>query len=228
MRAQTKKPTPQMIDQITRHHIVPVAVIHDAADAVPLAEALCAGGLPIIEVPLRTPVALEAVRLIRRHLPQMLVGVGTLMSADQVSAAMAVGAQFGLSAGLNPDVVRAAQKAGLFFMPGVLTPTEIEVALGLGVRLLKFFPAGPVGGVPMLNAIAAPYAHTGVQFVPLGGVNLDNMVDYLKLSSVPAIGGSWICDQALVRGKRWNEITQLTRAAVERAAGAKRAAGGAK
>jgi 2-dehydro-3-deoxyphosphogluconate aldolase/(4S)-4-hydroxy-2-oxoglutarate aldolase len=123
---------------------------------------------------------------------------------------------FGVSPGLNADVVRAARDAGLFFMPGLMTPTDVEAALALDCRLLKFFPAVPAGGLAMLQSLAGPYAHTGVQFVPLGGVNANNMGDYLALASVAAIGGSWICDRSLVRDQRWSEITALCHAAAQR------------
>jgi 2-dehydro-3-deoxyphosphogluconate aldolase / (4S)-4-hydroxy-2-oxoglutarate aldolase len=204
-----------MNDQIRQHRIVPVAIIDDAAHAVPLAKALSAGGLPIIEVTLRTPAALEAIRAIRAECPEMLVGAGTVLTPQQVHESVAAGAMFGVSPGLNADVVRTARDAGLFFMPGVMTPSDVEAALALDCRLLKFFPAVPAGGLAMLQSLAGPYAHTGVQFVPLGGVNANNMSDYLPLPSVAAIGGSWICDRALVREQRWSEITALCHAAAQ-------------
>jgi len=204
-----------MNDQIRQPRIVPVAIIDDAAHAVPLAKALSAGGLPIIEVTLRTPAALEAIRAIRAECPEMLVGAGTVLTPQQVHESVAAGAMFGVSPGLNADVVRAARDAGLFFMPGVMTPSDVEAALALDCRLLKFFPAVPAGGLAMLQSLAGPYAHTGVQFVPLGGVNANNMSDYLALPSVAAIGGSWICDRALVREQRWSEITALCHAAAQ-------------
>jgi 2-dehydro-3-deoxyphosphogluconate aldolase/(4S)-4-hydroxy-2-oxoglutarate aldolase len=205
-----------MNDQIQQHRIVPVAIIDDATHAVPLARALRAGGLPIIEVTLRTPAALEAIRAIRAECPEMLVGAGTVLTPQQVHESVAAGAMFGVSPGLNADVVRTARDAGLFFMPGVMTPSDVEAALALDCRLLKFFPAVPAGGLAMLQSLAGPYAHTGVQFVPLGGVNANNMSDYIALPSVAAIGGSWICDRALVREQRWSEITQLSLEAAER------------
>lgn len=207
-----------MILQIIQHRIVPVATLEDAADAVPLAEALAAGGLPILEVTLRTPAGLESIRLIRTHCPHILIGSGTVLSPQQVSAVVAAGAQFGLSPGLNPEVVRAAHKEGLFFLPGVMTPSDVEAALGLDCRLVKFFPAGPAGGIPMLEALTGPFAHTGMKFVPLGGVSESNIADYLRIPGVPAVGGSWICDRNLIRQKRWADITRITQAAVARAA----------
>jgi len=215
-----------MTAHIIQHRIVPVATLEDAADAVPLAEALAAGGLPILEVTLRTSAGLEAIRLIRSHCPHILIGSGTVLSPQQVSEVVAVGAQFGLSPGLNTEVVRAAQQEGLLFIPGVMTPSDVEAALCLDCRLVKFFPAGPAGGVPMLEALTGPFGHTGIQFVPLGGVSESNMADYLRVPGVPAVGGSWICDRALIRQKRWGDITRIVQAAVASAASVKKPTAG--
>ncbi len=203
-----------MTDQVTRHKIIPVAVVDDANDAVPLALALAAGGLPLLELTLRTDAALEAIKRIRHECPELLVGAGTVLSPAQVQAVHAAGAQFALSPGLNPTVVREARELGLFFIPGVLTPSEVESSLALECRLMKFFPAVPAGGVPMLQALAGPFGHTGAQFVPLGGVTAQNMGDFLRLSNVPAIGGSWICERRLILEKRWNTITAQAAEAV--------------
>jgi 2-dehydro-3-deoxyphosphogluconate aldolase/(4S)-4-hydroxy-2-oxoglutarate aldolase len=203
-----------MIARVTEYRIVPVAVVDVAEDALPLADALLAAGLPVVEVTLRTPAALEAIRLLRRERPQLLVGAGTVLSPEQVGAAVAAGAEFGLAPGLNPRVVRAATEAGWFFMPGVMTPSEVEIALELGARLLKFFPAEAAGGAAMLRALAGPFAHTGVKFVPLGGVGPDNLVEYLALPGVSAVGGSWMLERALIREGRFDEIERLAREAV--------------
>jgi 2-dehydro-3-deoxyphosphogluconate aldolase/(4S)-4-hydroxy-2-oxoglutarate aldolase len=203
-----------MIARVTEYRIVPVAVVDVAEDALPLADALLAAGLPVVEVTLRTPAALEAIRLLRRERPQLLVGAGTVLSPEQVGAAVAAGAEFGLAPGLNPGVVRAATEAGWFFMPGVMTPSEVELALELGARLLKFFPAEAAGGAAMLRALAGPFAHTGVKFVPLGGVGPDNLVEYLALPGVSAVGGSWMLERSLIREGRFDEIERLAREAV--------------
>jgi len=203
-----------MIDRITEYRIVPVAVVDVAEDALPLADALLAAGLPVVEVTLRTPAALEAIRLLRRERPRLLVGAGTVLSPEQVGEAVAAGAEFGLAPGLNPRVVRAATAAGWFFIPGVMTPTDVELALELGARLLKFFPAEAAGGTAMLRALAGPFAHTGVKFVPLGGVGPGNMVEYLSLPGVAAVGGSWMIERSLIREGRFAEIERLARQAV--------------
>jgi 2-dehydro-3-deoxyphosphogluconate aldolase / (4S)-4-hydroxy-2-oxoglutarate aldolase len=207
-----------MRDEIVRHRIVPVAVVDDPNDAVPLARALAMGGLPVLELTLRTGAALEGIANICRDCPEVLVGAGTILNPAQVQDVKKAGAKFGLSPGLNPAVVKEAAARGLFFMPGVMTPSEVEAAWMLGCGLLKYFPAGPAGGIEMLRALKGPFDHLGVEFIPLGGVNAGNMGGYLGLSCVPAVGGSWICERSLVREKRWAEITALAAAAVELAA----------
>ncbi len=205
-------------DQLIQKRVIPVAVVDSVEDAVPLARALAEGGLPVIEITLRTPCALDCIRAIRQGCPEVLVGAGTILEPSQVLAALEAGARFGVSPGLNLEVVRAAASQQSLFMPGVMTPSDIELALRLGCRLLKFFPAEAAGGVKMLKALAGPYGPAGARFVPLGGISLSNMAEYLAVPLVAAIGGSWICERKLVREKRWAEITTLTAAAVAKAA----------
>lgn len=206
------------VDRILQKRIVPVAVIDDANDAAPLAEALQAGGLDLIEVTFRTPAAAAALRNIKKTFPAMLVGAGTLLTTAQIEEARQAGAEFGVAPGLNEDVVRASLKAGLPFIPGVATASEVERALQLGCRLLKLFPADAVGGVRLLKSLAGPYAHTGVKFIPLGGINAGNAAEYLVLPIVAAVGGSWMVERKLIAAKNWSEITALTAAAVKLAA----------
>ncbi|HYG34148.1 MAG TPA: bifunctional 4-hydroxy-2-oxoglutarate aldolase/2-dehydro-3-deoxy-phosphogluconate aldolase, partial [Clostridia bacterium] len=160
-----------MQKQLIQNRIVPVAVIDSVADAVPLARTLAQAGLPLIEVTLRTACALDCIRAIRQECPDVLVGAGTILNPTQVKAALAAGAQFGVSPGMNADVVQAAIDQQLFFIPGVMTPSEVETALQLGCRLLKFFPADAAGGVKMLKALAGPYEPAGIRFIPLGGIS---------------------------------------------------------
>lgn len=207
-----------MIARILAKRIIPVVVLDDAAAAEPLAEALLAGGLDIMEITFRTAAAGEAIRRIAARFPEMLVGAGTLLAKEQLARAKDAGAVFGLAPGLDPAMVAAARASGLPFAPGVMTPSEVGQALALGCKLLKFFPAEAAGGVPMLQALAGPYAHTGVQFIPTGGISAANLTAYLKLPVVAAIGGSWMVDKQLVNAGKWTEITRLTRLALEAAA----------
>jgi 2-dehydro-3-deoxyphosphogluconate aldolase/(4S)-4-hydroxy-2-oxoglutarate aldolase len=200
--------------KIRTARLVPVAVIEDPGMAVDLADALLAAGLPVIEVTFRTAAAVEAIGKIAKHRPAMLVGAGTLLSGHSVQRALAAGAQFGVAPGLNERTVEAAAKAEMDFIPGVATPSEVEIALELNLKLLKFFPAEQAGGVNMLKALEGPYGHTGVQFVPTGGVNARNLKDYLGLKSVVAVGGSWFVDKKLVAAGDWPTITRLTREAL--------------
>jgi 2-dehydro-3-deoxyphosphogluconate aldolase / (4S)-4-hydroxy-2-oxoglutarate aldolase len=207
-----------MIDRILAKRIVPVVVLDDAESAEPLAEALLEGGLDIMEITFRTAAAAESIRRIARRFPEILLGAGTLLESAQVRKAGEAGAIFGLAPGLNPEIVRTAREAGMDFSPGVMTPGEVEHALSLGCRLLKFFPAESAGGVDMLKALAGPYGHTGVRFIPTGGVSRDNLASYLQLPVVAAVGGSWMVDKKLVNAGNWSEITRLTREALVAAA----------
>jgi 2-dehydro-3-deoxyphosphogluconate aldolase/(4S)-4-hydroxy-2-oxoglutarate aldolase len=198
------------MNRIFQKRVVPVVVIDRAEDAVPLAEALQQGGLDIVEVTLRTPAAEESIRSIRRTFPAMLVGAGTVLETDQVKRAVDAGAQFGVAPGLNPDVVNASRRAGLPFIPGAMTPSDVETALALGCKLQKFFPAEIAGGLNMLKALAGPYDHTGVKFIPLGGVSAATAPAYLALPIVAAIGGSWIAERKLIVAHKWSTITSLT------------------
>ncbi len=195
--------------------VVPVVAVEDVNHALPLADALIAGGLPVAEVTFRTRAAAEVMRILRNERPDMLVGAGTVLTPDQVRSAKECGAAFAVAPGLNPEVVRAAHDVDLPFFPGVMTPTDLERALGLGCRQLKFFPAGAAGGVPMLKALAAPYAHLGVKFMPTGGIKTDTLAEYLAVPQVTAVGGTWIASTAAMKDGDWAGITQRARAALE-------------
>ena len=211
-----------MLERTVRKRIVPVVVVDDEDSAEALAEALLAGGLDVMEITFRTAAAARAIRRIAVKYPAILLGAGTLLERDQVLRARDAGAVFGLAPGLNPRIVETAAECGLAFAPGVMTPGEVEQALGLGCKLLKFFPAEAAGGIAMLKALAGPYAHTGVKFIPTGGVTAGNLAVYLKSPMVAAIGGSWMVDKELVAAGRWDEITRLTREAVAMAAACER------
>ena len=194
---------------LRRTGVIAVLMIDRADDAVPLARALLAGGVDCIELTLRTDAALESLRRIAAEVPDMCVGVGTILTPKQVNDAKEAGASFGVAPGMNPRVVAEAQRVGLPFAPGVCTPTDIELAIEAGCRALKFFPCEPSGGLPYLKTIAAPFMHLGVQFIPLGGVNAANASAYLKEPSVLALGGSWLAPKNLIAQGDWAAITAL-------------------
>ncbi len=200
-------------DRIRAAKIVAVVIVDEAAHAVPLAKALLAGGVSAMELTLRTPTAFASLKAIRGECPDMFVGLGTVLTPDQVSQAVRERAYFGVAPGLNAEVVRAAAAAGLPFAPGVATPSDIEGAVALGCRLLKFFPAEPSGGIPYLQTIGAPYAHLGVDYIPLGGLGPDNFTRYLALGNVAAVGGSWIAPRDLIQKGDWKTITANARQA---------------
>ena len=198
-----------------QQRLICVAVIDKADDAVPLAEALLAGGLNVMEVTFRTAGAADSIARIRRSVPQISIGAGTLLSAEQVKQAAGAGAQFGVSPGLNESVLAEADKNQMPFFPGIMTPTEVGRALDLGCKRLKFFPAETAGGVKMLKALAGPFAHTGVKFVPTGGINTASLADYLAVPQVAAVGGSWMAERKLIAEKAWSKITALTAEAMK-------------
>ena len=195
-------------DRIEGSGVIAVLVIDDAAHARPLAEALLAGGVEVMELTLRTDAALDALRVIRREVPDMLAGIGTVLTTEQVEQVREADGAFAVAPGCNPRVVRRARELDLPFAPGVATPSDVEAALELGCRQLKFFPAEPAGGMPYLKSMMAPYAHLGVKYVPLGGLNAQNMTDYLSHPAVPAVGGSWIAKRDLIQNADWAAITE--------------------
>ncbi len=198
------------MEPIFKYRLVPAAVVNDPDQAVRLTEALLAGGLGLIEITLRTPAAERCIAAIRKALPSVCVGAGTILQADQIDRVVEAGAQFGVAPGLNETVVRRAGERRLPLIPGVLTPSEIDRGIALGCPLLKFFPAEAAGGVKLLQALSGPFAHTGVKFVPTGGIEPSNLAAYLALPTVAAVGGSWMVDKRLVAEKNWAKITALT------------------
>ncbi|MBT8044572.1 MAG: bifunctional 4-hydroxy-2-oxoglutarate aldolase/2-dehydro-3-deoxy-phosphogluconate aldolase [Verrucomicrobiae bacterium] len=199
--------TPQNIQEIAAQNpIIAVVTIDDSSHAVPLVRTLLEAGIGAIELTLRTPAAFDSLATIRKDCPEMCAGLGTILTPEQVERAVAAGAAFGVAPGLNPRVINAAQDAGLPFAPGIATPSDIETAVVLGCRTLKFFPAEPSGGISYLKSMAAPYAHLGLRYIPLGGLNFDNFTDYLALDLVPAVGGSWIAPRPLIQAQDWSAI----------------------
>jgi 2-dehydro-3-deoxyphosphogluconate aldolase/(4S)-4-hydroxy-2-oxoglutarate aldolase len=207
-----------VIERIRQKPIVPVIALEDASDAIDLCRALKAGGLEVAEITFRTDAAREAIATVAGEFPEFALGAGTVTTEDEAEAAKEAGAQFAVAPGLNPSVVKKAQEIGLEFYPGVCTPSDIEGALALGCTVLKYFPAEAMGGLKLLKALYGPYRHRGIEFIPTGGINGENMDDYLRQPGVAAVGGSWLVDKKLLADKRWDRVTALTEAAVKRAA----------
>ncbi|WP_431878954.1 bifunctional 4-hydroxy-2-oxoglutarate aldolase/2-dehydro-3-deoxy-phosphogluconate aldolase [Amycolatopsis sacchari] len=195
--------------------VVPVVEIEDADAAVPLARALVAGGLPVMEVTYRTSAARAAIERVAAEVPELLVGAGTLLTPAKVADAAEAGARFGVSPGCGGGVLAAAREAGLPFVPGAVTPAEIMDCLAAGYDVVKFFPAAAYGGLGTLRSLAGPFAAAGVRFVPTGGVSPDNLAEYLALPAVLAVGGTWVAPRADISAGKWDEIAARARTAVK-------------
>lgn len=206
------------MSELYQYPIIPVIVIDDVADAKPLANALLEGGLNIIEVTFRTAAAADAIEVITNAFPEMLVGAGTVVTPEQAKIAVGCGSKFGLAPGTDPDIINYFRKNGVPFIPGIMTPSDIQSAVKAGCRDLKFFPAGAAGGPKLLKAMAAPYANLGIKFCPTGGISPDNMNDYLSIPEVFAIGGSWLATKAQIKAKEWDKITAQVKEALAKAA----------
>lgn len=193
-----------IFERIDSAKVLPVAVIDDAEKSVPLVDALARGGITAIEVTFRTDAAADAIRRIRAERSDILVGAGTVLNSEQVQSAANAGAQFLVAPGLNPDTVRASAEVGLPFIPGVLTPSEVERAISLGLERVKFFPAEAGGGVAMLKAMSSPYR--SMKFMPTGGINAKNLLDYLSLDCVFACGLSSVCERSLINDGAFDDI----------------------
>ena len=201
-----------ILKKVGLYGIVPVVKIDNVEQAVPLARALCKGGLPVAEITFRTACAAEAIKLITTEFPNMLVGAGTVLTPEQADAAVAAGAKFIVSPGLNPRVVKHCTEIGVPITPGCANPSDIEAALELGLDVVKFFPAEAAGGLPMIKAMSAPYGN--LKFMPTGGLNESNILSYLKFNKILACGGSYMVSADLMNAGEWDKITELTRNAV--------------
>ncbi len=197
----------KIIEVLQISPIVPVVVIEDIKDAVPLAQSLVEGGVPIIEVTLRSGCALEAIELIAKNVPKMRVGAGTILNPTQLEQAQNRGAEFLISPGLTIKLLEHAKKKDMPLIPGVSSSSEVMQALELGYNALKFFPAEYCGGVKLLNAFNGPFK--GVKFCPTGGISIDNMHSYLNLENVLCVGGSWLTPKNLIQNKEWDKITEI-------------------
>ncbi|MDD1780602.1 bifunctional 4-hydroxy-2-oxoglutarate aldolase/2-dehydro-3-deoxy-phosphogluconate aldolase [Enterovibrio sp. ZSDZ35] len=199
---------PNISEQLGQLKIIPVIALDNAEDIIPLGKVLHENGLPVAEITFRSDAAVEAIRLLRQHRPDMLIGAGTVLNREQVIAAKDAGAQFIVSPGFNPNTVRACQELNIEIVPGVNNPSTIEAAIEMGVNTLKFFPAEASGGINMAKSLLAPYSN--IQLMPTGGITQNNIQDYLDLPRVIACGGTWMVDKTLIANKDWDEIARLT------------------
>lgn len=202
----------QILTVISKMGIVPVIALNDSKDARPLAKALCEGGLPCAEVTFRTEAAEECIRIMAAEFPDMLVGAGTVLTTEQVDRAVAAGAKFIVSPGLNPKVVKYCVDKNIPITPGTSSPTDIEQAIELGLEVVKFFPAEASGGLAKIKAMAAPY--TSMKFMPTGGINQKNLIEYLSFSKIIACGGSWMVSTDMIAAGEFDKIKELTRDAI--------------
>ena len=202
-----------VLEQIQKTGIIPVVVLDDAKDAEPLAKALCEGGLPCAEVTFRTEAAEECIRIMSEKFPEMLVGAGTVLTTEQVDRAVAAGAKFIVSPGLNPRIVKYCVEKGIVITPGCANASDMEQALEHGLEVVKFFPAEPAGGLNMIKALAAPYV--GLKFMPTGGISPKNVRDYLAYNRIIACGGSWMVKNDLVKAGDFAAITEMAKECVQ-------------
>ncbi len=216
MSKMVSKMDSDLLHAALQQKILPAVTFYSPDEALPVAEAILAGGLRVMEVAFRTGVAASAISMIRGKFPEMYVGAGTLLSDTQLSHALDAGAQFGLAPGFNPSVCRNAIRHHFPFIPGVMTPSEIELTAEMGFKILKLFPAAQLGGVPFLTAIRTAYVQLEVQFIPMGGVSINNITDYLSLKNVIAVGGSWLATGELVAAKQFGKITEQVREALSK------------
>ncbi len=203
-------------EQFYEYGVVPVVVLEEAKDALPLAKALVEGGLPCAEVTFRTEAAEESIRLMSEKYPEMLVGAGTVLTTEQVDRAAAAGAKFIVSPGFDPEIVDYCLEKKIPVFPGCITPSEVAQAVKRGLQVVKFFPAEQAGGVAMIKAMAAPY--TMVKFMPTGGISAKNLKDYLSFGKILCCGGSWMVKGDMIRNGEFDKIRELTKEAVELAA----------
>ena len=197
----------ELLDKITKSKIVAGFSVQNLDDAIPIAKSLMEGGINVIELTLRTKNSLKAVEMIAKSVQDMVIGVGTILTTDQLLQVKDNGAHFGVSPGLNKRVLQYAEEIDFSFAPGIAAPSDLDCAIDMGYRFVKFFPAEGMGGVNYLKSISAPFSHLDVKYFPLGGINSNNMNEYLNVDNVIAIGGSWIVKDQLVSNKQWKEIT---------------------
>ena len=196
----------EIFDLLATYRVIPIITIEDPAKALPLADTLTECGLPLAEITFRTEAGIEAIRLLGRERPDFLVGAGTILTPDQLNMASDHGAKFGVAPGFKENVIQAAMDIGFPFAPGIMTPSEIEAALEMDIKVLKYFPAEAVGGTSFLKSMSAPYSHLGIRYIPTGGINAGNLQSYLDLPQVLACGGSWMAAKDDIKAGNWDQI----------------------
>lgn len=201
------------IERIRKFRIIPVIALDRGEDAVPLAKALIAGGIYVAEITFRTDTAEESIARIRKEVPEMLVGAGTVLTSEQAERAVKAGAKFIVSPGTDIDVIRKAKELDVFMLPGAVTPSEIIIGLKEGIQIFKFFPSENYGGLKTIKALAAPFGKT--TFIPTGGISMTNLTEYLEDNKIEAVGGSFVCPKKLINSGNWEEITRLSKEALD-------------
>ncbi|UKH28761.1 bifunctional 4-hydroxy-2-oxoglutarate aldolase/2-dehydro-3-deoxy-phosphogluconate aldolase [Actinobacillus pleuropneumoniae] len=207
-----KYTTEQIIEKLRQLKVVPVIAVEQAEDILPLVKTLAENGLPVAEITFRSAAAEEAIRLVCQHYPDVLIAAGTVLTAEQVVKAKNAGADFVVTPGFNPTIVKLCQDLDFPITPGVNNPMSIEAALSLGIEAVKFFPAEASGGVKIIKALLGPYSN--LQIMPTGGISPSNIKDYLAIPNIVACGGSWFVEKSLIQAKNWDEIGRLVREAV--------------
>ena len=203
-----------MFDRLRSYGVVPVVAVDSPGEGLRLCEALIAGGLPVAEITFRTAAAEATIREAAKRFPEMILGAGTILTAEQMRKAVDAGARFAVAPGCNPTTIAAARECAMPFAPGVCTPSDVERAVEMGCSLLKFFPAEAAGGVAMLKALLGPYGHLGISFCPTGGVTTGNLAEYLAIPQVAFVGGTWVAKKELIKAGRWDDIAAVAAAAV--------------
>lgn len=205
----------EILERIGNTGLVPVVVIENAEDAVAAAKALLDGGIDVMEITMRTPAGIDAIKNIRAGVPEMLVGAGTILSLEKCKESVAAGAQFIVSPGINPEIVKWCVANKVAVTPGCVTPTEIDTALSLGIKIVKFFPAEVFGGVKGCAALYGPYQSAGIKFIPTGGVNNDNLAEFADKPFIHAVGGGWLCKTSDIKEHEFSAITENAKKAVD-------------
>jgi len=205
----------ELFEKLNHYGVIPVIAIESVDDAVPMADAMIEGGLPVAEITFRTAAGGDVIARLKKERPKVILGAGTVLSLENLRRAKEAGALFGVAPGLDQDIVKEAKRLDLPFVPGVFTPSEVGSAMALGAKVLKFFPAEAGGGLKMIDGLFAPFKHMGVKFMPTGGVSMSNLESYLSNPAVAMVGGTWIAKNEVIAAKKWDVIRDNCKQAIE-------------